>query len=54
MSLQKEFSQLNSRQGIIFEDSHEENVKEQLATERKEKISYAKKSRSTHHADGLG
>ena len=38
---------------VVFDDKREENIKEKLASERKEKAEYAKKSWSTHHAGGL-
>ena len=37
---------------LVFDDKREENVKEKLAAERKEKAA-CEKSRSTHHAGGL-
>ena len=37
---------------VVFDDTREENLKEKLASERREKAEYAKKSWATHHAGG--
>ena len=38
---------------VVFDDTREENLKEKLASERREKAEYAKKCWATHHAGGL-
>ena len=38
---------------IVFDDSREENIREKLDEERKEKEAYAKKGWPAHHAGGL-
>ena len=38
---------------IVFDENREENLKEKLEEERKEKSEYAKKVGQTHHAGGL-
>lgn len=38
---------------VILDGKRGKNIKEKLASERKEKAGYAKKGWSTHHAGGL-
>ena len=38
---------------VVFDDSREENIKEKLSEERKEKSSLCQEGRSAHHAGGL-
>ena len=38
---------------VVFDDTREDNLKEKLALECKEKAEYAKKSWPAHHAGGL-
>ena len=38
---------------VVFDDTREDNLKEKLALERKEKAEYAKKSWPAYHAGGL-
>ena len=42
-----------SKAEVVFDDSREDNLKEKLAAERKEKAEYAKKSWPTYHAGRL-